>query len=174
MHRDGDDGLWSSFTLRVGNPEQLVRVLVSTAGTNTWVVLPQACLGASSDCANARGHPFNFTNSVTWKKEGIYQLGPNELNLGYNHSAYYGLETLSLGESNVTGGPTLVNQTVAAFANDDFSLGSFGLSNQPTNLTNLSNPAPSFLTSLYSQSLIPSISYGYTAGAHYRMFNPIL
>jgi hypothetical protein len=46
--------------------------------------------------------------------------------------------------------------------------GTFGLSPRPTNFTNFDNPQPSYLTSLKSKNLIPSLSYGYTAGAPYR------
>lgn len=51
----------------------------------------------------------------------------------------------------------------------DFFLGMFGLGPRPTNYTNSDNPQPSFLWSLKNQSLIPSLSWGYTAGAPYRI-----
>ena len=38
----------------------------------------------------------------------------------------------------------------------------------PFNFTNLNDPQPSMLSSLYNQSLIPSRSWAYTAGAHYN------
>lgn len=40
---DGNDGPWSSFVLRVGTPAQTVKVMISTAGSQTWVVLPDGC-----------------------------------------------------------------------------------------------------------------------------------
>lgn len=39
---------------------------------------------------------------------------------------------------------------------------------KPTNFTDFDTPQSSFMSTLRSQSLIPSLSYGYTAGAHYR------
>lgn len=114
-----------------------------------------------------RGALFNSNQSRTWNDTGIFELGFDQDYLGYNHSAGYGFDTLSLGFSNVEDGPELSSQLIAGFATTDFFLGSFGLSNQPTNLTDFTDPHPSFLTSLYSKNLIPSLSWGYTAGAHY-------
>lgn len=54
---DGIDGNWSSFTLRLGNPEQLVRAFVSFTIYQTLAVLPQGCESFTdkSACADARG-----------------------------------------------------------------------------------------------------------------------
>lgn len=46
--------------------------------------------------------------------------------------------------------------------------GLLGLRQNPSNLTNNDNTIPSLMWSLKNQSMIPSISYGYTAGAYYR------
>jgi hypothetical protein len=52
----------------------------------------------------------------------------------------------------------------------DFFLGVFALGPKPTNFTSgFNDPQPSFMWSLKNQSMIPSISYGYTAGAPYRL-----
>jgi hypothetical protein len=52
----------------------------------------------------------------------------------------------------------------------DFLFGVFGLGPKPTNFTDgFNDPQPSFMWSLKNQSMIPSISYGYTAGAPYRL-----
>jgi hypothetical protein len=44
----------------------------------------------------------------------------------------------------------------------------FGLNPAPTNFSSKSAPAPSYMSNLKSQGHIPSLSYGYTAGAPYR------
>lgn len=54
-------------------------------------------------------------------------------------------------------------------ATKDFYLGNFGLGPKPTNFTTFNNPQGSFLWSLRNQSLIPSLSWGYTAGNPYRL-----
>jgi len=91
-----------------------------------------------------------------------------ELNLGLNDTADYGLDTVALGLSNATGGPYLDSRVVAAYANNDYYIGMFGLNQQPTNFSTFSNSHPSFLTTLKSEKLIPSLSWAYTAGARYR------
>src|SRR5690349_9568931 len=58
---DGIDGAWSSFYVRVGDPPQAVRVLVSTTAPETAVVLPMGCPNNDSACANSRGGLFNLT-----------------------------------------------------------------------------------------------------------------
>ena len=127
-------------------------------------------MGGSSSltCEDSRGGMFNSSLSTTWNTIGTYNMGI-EANLGYgDDTAAYGLDTLGLDLSNATGAPSLDTQIVATFANNDYYLGLFGLSDQPTNFTNFTTPHPSFLASLRSQNIIPSLSWGYTAGAHYR------
>lgn len=48
--------------------------------------------------------------------------------------------------------------------------GIFGLNSQPVNFSTLGNfSSPSFFTTLRDQTLIPSLSWSYTAGAIYRL-----
>ncbi|XXH03417.1 hypothetical protein Hte_009819 [Hypoxylon texense] len=175
---DGNDGPWSSFFLRVGVPEQDVRVLVSTASPESLVVsLDEGCSTAvfggpvPTDCAVSRGVLFNPNKSATWNDLGTFGINDNgvglEANLGYFQPAQFASETLGLGLT----GPKLDNQTVAVIATTEpFYLGIFGLNNQPVNFTSLGNySSPSFLTTLKDQKLIPSESWSYTAGARYRL-----
>jgi hypothetical protein len=102
---------------------------------------------------------------------GINQDGVGlEANLGYSVNADFGLDTLGLGYVAGGNGPTLSNQTIGGFATTSpLYLGIFGLGTQPVNFTRLGNfSAPSYLTSLKAQNLIPSLSWSYTAGAIYR------
>ena len=172
LERDGDDGSWSSFALRVGKPEQTVRVLPSTAGQETWIVSPQGCppgkngTSHTSSCGQSRGGLFDTTHSTSWQALGSYTLGL-ELNLGYDDTAPYGLDTVALGFDTSIGGPTLDSQVISALATDDYYLGVFGLGHQGTNISNFTEPHPSFLTAMHNESLIPSLSWAYTAGAPY-------
>jgi hypothetical protein len=166
--RDGIDGSWNSFTLRVGTPAQYVRVFPSTADQQIWTVQPLGCYQSTDpNCEEDRGWFFDFNSSTTWNDNGLWDLWI-EKNLGYYGNANYGYDFVGLGGAG-EGGPTLQNQTVAALAVQDFYLGIFGLNPKPTNFTNFSDPSPSPMETLRKQNLIPSMSFGYSAGAKYRM-----
>ena len=59
--------------------------------------------------------------------------------------------------------------TRPAITSNDFSFGQLGLGPKPTNFSDFNNPSESFLRTLRNKSLIPSLSFGYTAGAPYRL-----
>ena len=52
---EGSDGSWSTFIIRVGTPEQIFNVLISTTGQETWVPSASACRTDASDCGRGRG-----------------------------------------------------------------------------------------------------------------------
>lgn len=128
LKRDGVDGIWSSFAVRIGQPAQSVRVMVSTNSPATMVVVPAGCTEQAfqttatrslpADCANARGTLFNPNSSITWDDQGDYGINADgvgfEANLGYSLAADYGLDTVGLDFA--SNGPTLDNQTVMGFA----------------------------------------------------------
>jgi hypothetical protein len=92
--------------------------------------------------------------------------------LGYIPRAELGSDDKTLGFEG-SGGPTLKNQTLGGFEAKDFYLGYFGLSPRASNFTSFDNPIPSYMQNLKNQSLIPSLSWSYTAGTQYR-FNEVL
>lgn len=171
----GNDGSWSTFVIRVGTPEQEFHILPATNTQETWVPLPQACPLSNLDtCVQSRGiafgqsssHPgFTLNQSSTWAKEGIYNL-LSEANLGYAGNGDYGFDNVSLGLDAT--GATLSHQVVAGIVTDDFWLGTFGLGPKPANFSDYNSPVPSYMTSLVEKNIIPSLSYGYTAGAKHR------
>lgn len=165
---DGIDGKWSSFTLRIGTPQQFVRTFLSFAVYQTWAVLPQGCEAAANEqqCADARGWLYNQNASSTREPIGLYDLYV-ENKMGYDGNARYVYDVVGLGGEG-EGGPTLANTTVGGFAVEDFYLGIFGINPKPTNFSSFNEPSPSYMTQLKEQRQIPSISFGYTAGAHYR------
>ncbi|KAI9659023.1 MAG: hypothetical protein M1821_001983 [Bathelium mastoideum] len=180
---DGNDGLWSTFIVRIGTPPQDFRVLPSTAGQETWVPDSEGCTkNDPSNCGNSRGvQPFNnqqgtgFLNneSSSWQSLGVYDLA-FETNLDYENNVTYagqglfGFDTVGLQVEN-SNGITLNHQVVASIALKQFYLGIFGLGVKPANFSSFSDPQPAFLPSAVNQSLIPSRSWGYTAGASYRL-----
>jgi hypothetical protein len=164
---EGIDGDWNTFPLRIGDPQQVVRVLPSTTSQQVWAVDPRACLYATdkSACTESRGGVLYTNKSTTWQEEGLFELYI-EKNLNLTGTGLFGYDSVTLGYVG-QGGPSLQHQIVGAFAVEDFWFGHFGLSPKTTNFTNLGDNVPSFLTTLKSQSLIPSVSWGYNPGAHY-------
>ncbi len=118
-------------------------------------------------CSNGRGLLFNPNASSTWSQYGFYALGA-EQNLGLTGSARYGNDTLGLGIQG-SGGPSLPHQIVGAFSTENFYLGFFGVNPASTNFTQQQKGEASYMTTLKNQNLIPSLSFGYTAGNRYRL-----
>ncbi|OBT88774.1 hypothetical protein VE02_02393 [Pseudogymnoascus sp. 03VT05] len=145
---EGIDGPWSTFNLRVGTPEQDVRVTISTASPETLVVLSE--YGCSTKlfgtvpagCASSRGMMFSPNTSSTWIDNGFFGINQDgvglEANLGYSQAANFGTDTVGLGLVAGANGVTLKNQTVGGIASTSpFYLGIFGLGTQPANLSSL-------------------------------------
>ena len=179
---DGNDGKWSTFIVQIGTPPQDFRVLPSTAGQETWVPNPEGCTPSDpSNCGYARGAQvfnnqqstgFQTNESSSWQSLGVYDLNfetnlDYENNVSYAGQGLYGFDTVGLQVEN-SGAITLNHQVVAGIALKQFYLGCFGLGVKPANFSSYSNPQPAFLPSAVNQSLIPSQSWGYTAGAPYR------
>ena len=146
--------------MRVGTPPQWVDLFVSTASQETWVVGNGGCDG-TTECRTKRGGVFQSNESSTWADQGPFVLGLDP-QLGFSGNGIYGFDNISL--SNDISVPS---QVVGVINSTDYWLGFFGLGVEPTNFT--SADKPTFLDNMVeTMSLIPSHSYGYTAGAHYR------
>ena len=135
--------------------------------STTWVVETEGCTVGDTTCINGRGLLFNPNSSSTWSQYGFYALGA-EQNLGSTGDARYGNDTVGLGIQG-SGGPTLTDQVIGAFATDDFYLGFFGVNPASTNFTLQQQGEASYMTTLKNRNLIPSLSFGYTAGNKYRL-----
>ena len=174
QHWDGNDGSWSSFYIRVGVPEQRFRVFPATNAQEIWIPMPEGCISSDpSDCGARRGvemfqskksSGFQTNKSSTWTSMGLYGLAI-ENKLDFSGNALYGLDTVGLGGSN-SERLSLDRQVVGGIATKDFYLGIFGLGPKPANFTD--KPIPSYMKNLKDRNLIPSLSFGYTAGAYYR------
>ena len=170
---EGNDGPWSTFTIQIGTPAQDVSVMVSTAGYQTWAVVPQGCPSTEpANCAQLRGRLLNVSDSTTWvqnniSSNGTFALGLEE-NLGYSANGLYGFDTVALGWQG-SSPPSLRGQIVAGIAAPEFYFGIFGLDPRPTNFSTFNHPVSSYMSNLKSQDLIPSVSWGYTAGNQYQL-----
>ncbi|KAL1297252.1 hypothetical protein AAFC00_004811 [Neodothiora populina] len=165
---EGNDGLWSTFPLQVGTPKQNIRVMVSTAGFNTWTI--NAKTGCSNGtivgCEDSRGQPFYTNESLTWVPNSIWDLGL-EINLDLDDAADYGFDTVTLGWQG-SGLPTAEHMVIANLGFNTFWYGIFGLNPTPTNFSTLNDPQPSFMQTMKNNNTIPSLSWAYTAGNQYR------
>lgn len=83
----------------------------------------------------------------------------------------FGIDTMGVGSAGDISAD-VDGQIIAALATKDYDVGLLGVTDYPTNFTGFDDPRPSFLSTLKARSQIPSLSYAYSAGAHYRMKNP--
>lgn len=182
---EGDDGSWSTFSMSVGTPPQSFHVLPSTAGAEVWVPIPEGCAGilaGISDCGKLRGvqnfngvpsRGFQTNSSSSWDLMGIYKLATDQNLWGkQDRQSLYGQDTVTL-ENYASGAanPKLKSQTVAGVSTANIWLGSLGLNPSTGNFSVENNDIPSLMQTLKNQSIIPSLSFGYTAGASYCKLN---
>ncbi|KAL9084829.1 MAG: hypothetical protein Q9165_007897 [Trypethelium subeluteriae] len=175
---DGNDGPWSTFAFRVGEPEQVVELLVGTSSSETWVVDESGCNDLINSCPNDRGYLFNESKSMTWRQNNVYNV-PYENNLGIDVTGQYGFDTVGLDWPG-SGGPSINQSVVAGIAAPDFFLG--GSQNRPQQMlyTDTNDVVSGltrlviYLTQLQESNLIPSLSYGYTAGAQNHSLSRVL
>ncbi|KAL8689228.1 MAG: hypothetical protein Q9218_005052 [Villophora microphyllina] len=169
-HSSGVDGSWSTFNVGVGTPLQSLDLLPSTQNPETWVVLAEGCTGTDpKDCNSTRGGVYDYSASPTWVKKGVYALSA-EANLGYTQNSdngAYGWDTVALPTAE-GGNVTMKHSVIAGIATKDFYLGSLGLAARDIEWQDHSDSVPSLFTSLKTQNQIPTLSYGYTAGASYK------
>jgi hypothetical protein len=162
----GYDGNWSPVNIRVGaqpNPQWL-SVFPNTAGQETWVIGPGGCDGTFT-CQQKRGGLFFLNQSTSWSDLGYYELGFDP-QLGDEGYADYGLDFVDVSDQII-----VPDQIIAIINSTDYWLGFLGLGIQPSRFNGTTNRL-TFLSSLVeNQSIIPSHSYGYTAGAYYRMIH---
>jgi hypothetical protein len=158
----GYDGNWSPVNIRVGSPSQWLSVYPNTAGQEIWVIGPGGCDGTAI-CAEKRGGLFYRDQSSTWStiNTGYYQLN-FDVNLGDTGYAFYGLENVSLSDQ-----VSVPSQIVAIMNSTEFWLGSLGLGIQESRFEGTMNHITFLSTLVETAGLIPSHSYGYTAGAYY-------
>lgn len=160
------------FEIGVGVPPQKVQVLPSTQVSQALVVIPSGCnvlSGDPSNCTEARGGAYDSTKSSDWTSKNIFPLNI-EVNLGLIHNSdngAYGYDDLGIPTSSGEN-ITMTQQLISGVATKDFFLGSLGLSSLPISFKDPPDQRPSLITSLKDANLIPSLSYGYTAGAFYR------
>ncbi|KAF2083722.1 acid protease [Saccharata proteae CBS 121410] len=173
---EGNDGAWSTFNVQVGTPPQNFRVMISTATSEIWVPTLQQCNATQAECGTLHGvgafqghaesNGFQSNGSSTWQFKETLNLDLED-DLGFYGTAAYGYDTVSLGE---TASPSLDAQLVADMDSQDYYFGILGINATASEATSSAGKS-GFFQNLKDQGVIPSLSYGYTAGAPYGAAN---
>jgi hypothetical protein len=151
-----------------------VRLFPSTALNHVWVVGPPGCPDDQNDsditpnCQESRGGVFNSNRSTSYRRlfEGHgFTFGGNE---AVNVTAHLGLDKVYFGYSG-TGSPPQNRTLVSMYSNYTPGwIGLLGLDPRPNLFPGASpyeDPIPSMMRILKDSDMIPSLSFGYTAGS---------
>lgn len=161
----------------MGTPPQQFHVLPNFGGQTIYVPRDEDCkrLVNLSDCGTQRGVEifssayspgFQPNASSTWKVLGDYDLALGGV-YGLNGFAKWGNDSAGAGMIRSTDLPKLENVAVVAYVAPDFWIGQLGLSPSTIDM-NAGNQPHSFLRRMKDEGHIPSLSFGYQAGAPYR------
>ncbi|KAF2673217.1 acid protease [Microthyrium microscopicum] len=172
----GNDGPWSTFALRVGNPPQFVKVLASTSSPETFVVTSKGCNSEDpKDCTVDRGLFFDSKASTSWQDwpNGTEYALDADRGLPMDGRALYGTDSIMImGHRSDPDGVHVPGHTIAQITTKDYFLGSIGLSPRKLSPDKAREGRTSNLVDMKNRGLIPSLTYGYTAGAKYRRQGP--
>jgi hypothetical protein len=144
-----------------------------------WTVMgnsgcPPEWEGGLKACVERRGGVFQSLNSSTYVPRDNYSLSDVAVMKNHglgNEAVHMALDIAALG---YPGGDNTKPEknAIFEFISMDFTLqGLIGLHQPGVNLSNtggFSYPNPSFIQTMKDANHIPSVSYGYTAGAKYR------
>lgn len=119
-------------------------------------------------CSRQRGGLYDPQASSDWEPLGTWQLSLEHL--GIEGNGQYGFDTATARSDIQDGREFAIKKALMASINVTAPfLGQFGLAINPGNFGSVVAKSP-LISAVESSSLIPSYSYGYTAGAHYSMF----
>ncbi|KAE8378073.1 aspartic peptidase domain-containing protein [Aspergillus bertholletiae] len=155
----GNDGTWSAVNVYVGSNMQTISLFPSTVDTETWIIGTGGCQNSSlADCKKRRGGLFRNSESTTWKSQGVRPSSRDP-----SVKQYYGSDTIY-----VELFTPVTDQTIGILNDTDTWIGLLGLGVSQSRHTD--HVGFNILENAYiNDSFVPSGSYGYTAGAHYRL-----
>ena len=107
---------------------------------------------------------FQFNQSSTWSMIGNKTLD-GQSQLSSPGTGLFGLDVVAAGPNPTASLAPGVSSIVAGIPTEPYYLGLLGL--RPSTTSTLDNGRSSFLAQLRERGLIPSLSFGYTAGAAY-------
>ncbi|KAF4344600.1 hypothetical protein FBEOM_1442 [Fusarium beomiforme] len=161
----GSDGNWSTISFSLGSDSQPVEVLVSTALSEFWAIGPGGCLPKEPHCIAARGGIYNSQESRDSSPLGTWQLGLSYL--GYDGNGDYGRDVISMQSPVSDETYTMDGVLIATINTTNYLNGLFGLGITQSNFNGTVADSP-LTQAVGTYGLIPSYSFGYTAGAYYR------
>jgi hypothetical protein len=174
----GNDGPWSTFSIRVGSPPQALEVLPASSASFSLVVLEEGCINTGpADCEALRGNVLDTKYLSTWTpilaadgSRYLYVPFPaQEILLPEQIASEIAVNPISLdvwGDTQNT--IFLGGQLLAGYASSIPFLGLLGLSGFQSYPLNGSDPYNSTLQTLKNNSAVSGLTWGYTAGAKYR------
>ncbi|KAH3945888.1 hypothetical protein HBI81_092710 [Parastagonospora nodorum] len=176
---DGNDGSWSTFKISVGTPGQDFRVLPSTKSGVIQVVVPDGCQKGidPSNCPQLRGaevfnsaqNPgFQVSASNSWSAIGQYDVDLEDA-LNMTARGLFGFDKITLGPAADSRSKSMDRQVVTGVAELDYFMGLLPLGQAEQSFSSIGDSIDSMLYQLRNTSKIPSFSFGYTAGAKYRL-----
>ncbi|KAI8723688.1 Peptidase A1 domain-containing protein [Fusarium sp. LHS14.1] len=161
----GIDGNWSTISFSLGSNSQAVDVLVSTALSEFWAVGSGGCLPREPHCSAARGGIYEPEESTDWRSLGTWELGLSYL--GYGGNGEYGRDRVTTQSSTSSEPYSMDGVLMAAVNTTSYLNGLFGLGIIQGNFNGTVADSP-LTQAVKDYGWIPSYSFGYTAGAHYR------
>jgi hypothetical protein len=187
------DGLWSAFNLEVGNGPgrgQNFLVVPSTSNPTTWLPDDKLCklAKAPANCSLTRGvglfngnQSAGYDDSTSSSSTGTGPLGLEYFNRGGSYPAeiLYGVKYgnfggilgedilyMSSSTAPITTHSSSGRVPIYAYSNDRYYLPSLGLG-AGIHKSSASQLMNSTLLNMVDAGAIPSLSWGYTAGAYY-------
>lgn len=174
----GNDGFWSTVTLRVGTPPQ--PIFVHPFLSTSLILVPNSVwcsnLTYSGYSCDSRGRGFSTSLSSTWRPIGQYDLDIRpELeddrviygvtDLGYGE---FGEDVVMMKEGDDAGREVSVQEIAVGAVNDStVLLGELGLGVDVRSF-DAQTTSEGMLGKLWKTGQIPGRSFGYTAGNYYR------
>ncbi|PHH74128.1 hypothetical protein CDD82_5092 [Ophiocordyceps australis] len=161
----GNDGNWSSVAFALGSSSAQSNVFVSTSLSEFWAIGPGGCVAKDPRCTAARGGIYTPSESNQRTSIGFWQLGLQYLGLRANGD--YGLDTINAQSSITNAAFAMSNVIIAAVNTTQAFVGYLGLGIQQGKFGDKVIESP-LTQAVQTFGLLPSYSYGFTAGAHYR------
>jgi hypothetical protein len=174
----GNDGPWSTFTIRVGSPPQALEVLPASSASFSLVVLEEGCPpDVTASCKTLRGNVLDPRDLTTWtplrlqddSSYGILPFPAQQALLPEQIASEVAVNPISLDVwAESSSSIYLEGQLLAGYATKTPFLGLLGLSGFQSYPLTKATPYNSTLQILKNNSDVSGLTWAYTAGANYK------